>query len=118
MEAGFGPAVGVAHRRPRLHRSAPICEQAPEVAVDQATVTATGITVKLKREDAFPPGTFTNCIKTKEFSALEKGSVEFKYYCPDVALGIVMVEEHHGSILVSELTAGGDPLKFRTVPKR
>lgn len=93
-------------------------EQAPEVAVDQATVTATGITVKLKREDAFPPGTFTNCIKTKEFSALEKGSVEFKYYCPDVALGIVMVEEHHGSILVSELTAGADPLKFRTVPKR
>ena len=89
-------------------------EQASGVAEDQATVTSTGVTVTLKREDAYPPGTFSDCIKTKEFSDLEKGSTEFKYYCPDI--GNVLVEEHHGSVLVSELTSGPDPLKFRTVP--
>ena len=91
-------------------------EQASDVALDQATVTSTGITVTLKRDDAFPPGTFTNCIKTKEFSDLEKGSTEFKYYCPNV--GNVMVEEHHGAVFISELTSGADPLKFRTVPRQ
>ena len=91
-------------------------EQAPDVAQDQASVTSTGVTVTLKREDAFPPGTFANCIKTKEFSDLEKGSTEFKYYCPDI--GNVLVEEHHGTVLISELTGGADPLKFRTVPKQ
>jgi len=91
-------------------------EQAPDVAQDQASVTSTGVTVTLKREDAFPPGTFANCIKTKEFSYLEKGSTEFKYYCPDI--GNVLVEEHHGTVLISELTGGADPLKFRTVPKQ
>lgn len=89
-------------------------EQAEDVAVDQATVTSTGITVKLKREDAYPPGTFTNCIKTKEFTDLEKGSTEFKYYCPNI--GNVLVEEHHGAILVSELTSDADALRFRNVP--
>jgi len=90
-------------------------EQAPDVALDQATVTSVGVKVALKRDDAFPPGTFTNCIKTKEFSDLEKGSTEFKYYCPNI--GNVLVEEHHGSVLIVELTGGADPLKFRTVPK-
>jgi len=89
-------------------------EQAEGVAVDQATVTSTSVTVKLKREDAYPPGTFTNCIKTKEFTSLEKGSTEFKYYCPNI--GNVLVEEHHGSVLISELTGGADPLRFRSVP--
>lgn len=87
-------------------------EQAADVALDQATVTSVGVTVRLKREDAFPPGTFTNCIKTKEFSDLEKGSTEFKYYCPDI--GNMLVEEHHGSLLISELTGAADPLRFRT----
>ncbi len=91
-------------------------EQAASVALDQATVNATGVTAKLKREDAFAPGTFTNCIVTKEFSTLEKGSVEQKTYCPGI--GNVLVEEHHGKLLRSELTGGADPLKFRTVPKQ
>lgn len=90
-------------------------EQAPDVALDQATVTSVGVKVVLKRDDAFPPGTFENCIKTKEFSDLEKGSTEFKYYCPNI--GNVLVEEHHGTVLISELTSGADPLTFRTVPK-
>ena len=89
-------------------------EQAPDVALDQATVTAIGQAVKLTRDDAFRPGTFENCVKTKEFTTLEKGSIEQKTYCPNV--GLVTVEEHHGAILRFELTSGADPLKFRTVP--
>jgi len=91
-------------------------EQAAGVAEDQATVTSVGVKVVLKRDDAFPPGTFANCIKTKEFSDLEKGSTEYKYYCPNI--GNVLVEEHHGTLLISELTGVADPLKFRTVPKQ
>ncbi len=94
-------------------------EQAPGVAQDQATVSSTGVTVKLRREDAFPPGTFSDCIVTKEFSALEKGSIEQKSYCPGI--GNVLVEEHHGKKLTSELTGPAavrtnDAFQFRTVP--
>lgn len=94
-------------------------EQAADVALDQATVSSTGVTVTLHREDAFPPGTFSNCIVTKEFSDLEKGSIEQKSYCPGV--GNVLVEEHHGKKLTSELTGlaaarTNDAFQFRTVP--
>jgi len=88
----------------------------PGHAEDQASVTSTGITVKLAREDAYPPGAFTGCIKTKEFTVLDKGAVEYKYYCPDV--GLVVVDEHHGTVVHFELTSGSaDALRFRTVPK-
>ena len=90
-------------------------EQAPDVALDQATVTATGVSVRLSRDDAFAPGVFENCIKTKEFTTLEKGSIEQKIYCPGV--GLVTVEEHHGAIVRFELTANAEPLRFRTVPR-
>jgi hypothetical protein len=92
----------------------------PGHAEDQASVMTTGYTAKLKREDAFAPGTFSGCIVTKEWSTLELGSVEQKTYCPDI--GLVMVEEHHGKKLTAELTGGaaaratGDAFAFRTVP--
>ncbi|WP_028969066.1 hypothetical protein [Sphingomonas sp. URHD0057] len=92
-------------------------EQAADVALDQATVTSTGVTVKLRREDAYPPGTFSNCIVTKEFSALEKGAIEEKSYCPGI--GNVLVIEHHGKVLRSELTsAAASARRFRVVPKQ
>ena len=97
---------------PLKNHDAILQEQAPDVALDQATVNSTGVTVKLTRDDAYPPGTFTNCIVTKEFSTLEKGSTEQKSYCPGI--GNVLVEEHHGKVFRSELTGGADPLRFRT----
>jgi len=91
-------------------------ENAPDVAQDEATVTSTGVAVKLRREDAYPPGSFANCIVTKEFSTLEKGSIEFKSFCPEI--GLVAVDEHHGKVLRSELTsASADALRFRRVSK-
>ena len=90
-------------------------EQAAPVALDQATVKGTGVTVVLKRDDAFPPGTFTNCIVTKEFSTLENGANEQKSYCPGI--GNVAVDEHHGKVFRSELTGvSADAFRFRTVP--
>ena len=92
-------------------------EQAADVAVDQATIKGVGVTVVLKREDAFPPGTFSDCIVTKEFTDLEPGSIEQKTYCPGV--GNVLVEEHHGKVFRSELTStSADALRFRTVPRK
>jgi hypothetical protein len=85
-------------------------------AEDQARVTATGIKVVLTRDDAIEPGSFTNCIKTKEWSKLSPGDVEQKYYCPGI--GNVAVDEHHGKVLRFELVnPSADALRFRTVPK-
>lgn len=86
-------------------------------AEDQALVTSVGITGKLRRPDAYAPGTFQNCIVTKEWSALEKGSIEFKTYCPNI--GMILTVEHHGKAIRTELTSvtgGANALKFRTVP--
>jgi len=89
-------------------------EQAPGVALDQAMIKGLGVTVVLKRSDAYPPGTFANCIVTKEFSTLENGANEQKSYCPGI--GNVAVDEHHGKVFRSELTGvSTDALRFRTV---
>jgi hypothetical protein len=54
-------------------------EVAPGVAMDRAEVVGLAETVKV------PAGTFKNCLKTRESSALEKG-VEAKLHAPGVGL--------------------------------
>lgn len=54
-------------------------ESAPKVAMDRAEVVATNAEIEV------PAGTFKNCLRTKESSALESGS-EDKYYAPGVGL--------------------------------
>jgi len=54
-------------------------ESAPKVAMDRAEVVA------IDEEITVPAGTFKNCLRTKESSALESGS-EDKYYAPGVGL--------------------------------
>lgn len=49
-------------------------------AEDEAEITATGLTVTI------PLGTYTNCIKTRNFTALEPDLNENKYYAPGVGL--------------------------------
>ena len=70
-------------------------------AEDQARVTGVGVTVTLEREDAWPGSPFTGCLKTKEWTQLDPGAVEQKYYCPGI--GLVAVDEHHGKELRFEL---------------
>ena len=93
-------------------------ELAPGIAEDQAKVTGITIHVSLKRADARQPSEIDGCLKTKEWTQLDTGKVEQKYYCPGV--GLVAVDEHHGKRLRFELTdpAAADALRFRTVPKR
>lgn len=93
-------------------------EFAPDVAEDQATVTAVGVTARLMRDDAIQ-SSFANCLVTKEFTVLEKGAIGSKTYCPDV--GVVIDIDHHGKIARSELVSisgTANALKFRTPPKR
>jgi hypothetical protein len=54
-------------------------ELAPKVAMDRAEV------VSLTEQIEVPAGTFRNCLRTRESSAVE-GGVEDKWYAPDVGL--------------------------------
>jgi len=62
----------------------------PGTAEDQAQVINTNSKVSV------PYGTFSNCIQTKEFTNLEPGVVEYKYYAANVGL------------LKTEMTSGGN----------
>lgn len=91
-------------------------------AEDFGKIMGKNATVRLRREDAFPPGEFDDCLVTKEWNALEPGSVEQKYYCPEI--GLVLVTEASGGKTVRfELTGSDaartseDAFTFR-VPKR
>ncbi len=56
------------------------------IAQDEAVV------LKLHQTVAVPFGKFTNCLETKEFTQLEPGNVEHKFYAPGVGfiLGVVV----------------------------
>ena len=89
-------------------------EFAKGVAEDWGMVMNLNRSVRLKRDDAFPPGQWQDCLITKEWNALEPGSVEQKIYCEGV--GLVAVNEHSGKVVHFELTApSSSALKFRKV---
>jgi len=68
----------------------------PGIAEDQAQVINTNSTVTV------PYGTFNHCVKTKEFTKLEPGVIEYKYYAANVGL------------LKTEMTTGGNELEVLT----
>jgi hypothetical protein len=44
------------------------------------------------------------CMKTKEWTPLERGAIEHKWYCSDGAVGeLVLIEELHGKTVIVEL---------------
>ncbi len=53
-------------------------EFAPGVAEDMATVLSLDATVSV------PYGTFDHCLKTEDFTPLEPGAKEVKFYCPAI----------------------------------
>lgn len=53
-------------------------EIAPRVAMDRAEVISVDDTCKT------PAGTFANCLKVKEGSAIELAAIEYKYYAPSI----------------------------------
>jgi hypothetical protein len=66
-------------------------------AEDQAQIVA------LDEQASVPAGTFTGCIKTQEWSRLEPGVLEHKYYAPGV--GVVLEVMTEGGTERSELLA-------------
>ncbi len=64
------PEVGVTYRQ--------------ELLLTEAEDTATVLSVNAKAQ--VPAGAFSGCIKTKDFTPLEPGHVEHKYYAPDVGM--------------------------------
>jgi hypothetical protein len=91
-------------------------------AEDFGKIMGKNATVRLRRDDAYPPGEFDGCLVTKEWNALEPGSVEQKYYCPEI--GLVLVTESSGGKTVRfELTdpdfvpEANDAFRFRKPPK-
>ena len=69
----------------------------PDIAIDQAEVINTNSTVTV------PYGTFTNCLKTREFTILEPDVIEYKYYA--AGIGLIKTEMVAGGNEVEVLTA-------------
>lgn len=70
-------------------------ELAQDVAEDHAKILRRNATVSVEWGD------FTGCLKTKEWTPLDPGFIEHKYYAPGV--GLVLVNELHGGTVRVEL---------------
>jgi hypothetical protein len=70
-------------------------ESAPGVAEDMATV------LSLAESVAVPYGAFASCLETEDFTPLEPGNVERKYYAPGVGLVLEVDEDGGRNELVS-----------------
>jgi hypothetical protein len=70
-------------------------EYLPGVAEDLAKV------LRVDASATVPYGSFESCVETKEWSTLELGIVEHKFYAPGV--GFVLDTEHHGKPVRQEL---------------
>ena len=90
-EAGIvmlgSPEVGLAYQQ----------EYYEDEAEDMAKVLKLNAYVEL---ESFGP--FTDCLKTKEWTPLERGSIEHKYYCSQSGPGLVFIEELKGKTVYVE----------------
>lgn len=90
-EAGIvmlaNPVVGLAYQQ----------EYYEDEAEDMARILQTDAPVDIEF------GSYEECLKTKEWTALESGHVEHKFYCPSSGLGLMLVNELKGKTLRVEL---------------
>ncbi len=75
------PVPGVAYQQEYLE----------DEAEDMGKVLRLGVTVELD----FLETTYVDCLKTKEWTPLERGDIEHKFYCPS-ADGLMLINELHG----------------------
>jgi hypothetical protein len=68
-------------------------------AQDMGKVKRLNASVVLEMENNLASSEYTGCLKTKEWTPLEPGAVEFKYYCPYV--GLVLIRELQGGPTVA-----------------
>jgi hypothetical protein len=81
-------------------------EVAPGIAEDKATV------LSLDEIVSTPSGSYSNCMKTKEFSPLEPGVEEFKFHCPGVGLAREDAEDG----FIELVSIGAAPAAVTPVP--
>jgi hypothetical protein len=84
-------------------------EYLEDEAEDMGKVLELGVTVELE----YLESTFVDCLKTKEWTPLERGHIEHKFYCP-AAGGLMLINEKHGKTvrveyIGFELPAGDFP---------
>lgn len=72
-----------------------------EDAQDMAKVLRINAKVTLTFDNQIDPDVYAGCLKTKEWSPLETGAVEYKYYCPGV--GLLLVNELQTGTVRTEL---------------
>jgi hypothetical protein len=84
-------------------------EYLEDEAEDMGKVLNLNVTVEL---ESFGP--FTDCLKTKEWTPLERGHVEHKFYCP-VGGGLMLINELHGKTVRVEYI--GDSLPEGDFPE-
>jgi hypothetical protein len=70
-------------------------------AQDMGKVKRLNASVVLEMENNLASSEYTGCLKTKEWTPLDPGAVEFKYYCPYV--GLVLMELQGGPTVEVEL---------------
>ena len=70
-------------------------------AEDMAKILRTNATVDLTFENQINPDEYMGCLKTKEWSPLERGAIEHKYYYPGV--GLLLINELQSGTVRTEL---------------
>jgi len=70
-------------------------------AEDMAKVLRINARVVLTMENGIEPDEYEGCVKTKEWTPLQPGTLEHKYYCAGV--GLVLIEELKGKTVWVEL---------------
>ena len=78
-----------------------------EEAEDMGKVKRLNAKVVLEMENNLVTSEYTDCLVTKEWTPLERGAVEHKYYCPYV--GLVLINELSGGPTVRVELVGLNP---------
>ena len=85
-------------------------EYLEDEAEDMGKVLNLDVTVELEILET----TYVDCLKTKEWTTLERGHIEHKFYCPSGG-GLMLIEELHGKSVRVEYI--GDALPDGTFPE-
>jgi len=76
-------------------------------AEDMGKVKRLNAKVDLEMDNNLATSEYTGCLQTKEWTALEPGSIEHKHYCPDT--GLVLINELSGGPTVRVELVGINP---------
>ena len=77
-------------------------EYQEDVAEDMAKVLRLNARVELTFDNEIDPDKYKGCLITNEWSPLERGAIEHKYYCPEGG-GLVLINELQGGTVRTEL---------------